>query len=51
MLKSCAFTYTFGACSLSSISYKQKKILLTFRTYEYPKNCAQIILDVNNAPK
>ena len=31
------FYYIFGAQSDSSVSYKQKKIPLVFRTYEYPK--------------
>ena len=40
--KYCHLTSTFAAGSLSSIGYKQKKILLVFRKYEYPKRCAQI---------
>ena len=33
----CSLTSTFGALSFSSISYKQKKISLVFRTHEYSK--------------
>ena len=36
-----SFYILFGSCSLSSISYKQKKIPLVFQTYEYPKRYAQ----------
>ena len=42
IVKYCPFTSTFAARSFSSISDKQKKILLVFLTYEYLKRCPQI---------
>ena len=42
IVKYCPFLSPFGTISRSSISYKQKKIALVFRTYEYPKRCAGI---------
>ena len=43
ILKYGPFTSTFGARSLSSISYKQKKKKSrVFRTYEHPKRCISI---------
>ena len=55
IVKYCPFTFTFGARSLSSIRYKQKKILLVFRTYAYPNRCAKMKFhtqnDMNNVPK
>ena len=32
------FIFTYGACSLFSISYEQKKSLLVFQIYEYLKD-------------
>ena len=42
IVKYCPFTSTVGAHSLFLINYKQKKNSLVFRTYDYPKRCAQI---------
>ena len=41
IVKYCPFTSTFGACSLSPISSKQKMIPLEFQTHDYPKRYAQ----------
>ena len=38
----CPFTSTFGACRLSLIIFKHKKIPLVFQMFEFPKRCAQI---------
>ena len=44
IMKYCPFMSTFCAHSLSSISFKNKKILLGFQTYKYPKRCAQMFI-------
>ena len=35
LMKYCPFTPIYGACSLSSLIFKEKKIPLVFQTYEY----------------
>ena len=42
IVKYCSFTSSFGARSLSVISYTRKTILLVFQAFEYPKRCSQI---------
>ena len=36
------YPFTFVAYSLSSISRKQKKILIVCGTYDYPKRCEKM---------
>ena len=41
IVKYCPFTSSYVSRSLYSISYKQRKISLVFRTSVYPKMCAR----------
>ena len=46
-VKYCPSTSACGAYNLSSITYKQKRIPLVLRIYEYPKRCSQRISQTN----